>query len=132
MYIGYDGIPNSLAVEFDTYYNAQYGDPTGPHIGIQSNGTAANSPDHTSSAKLVTPVEATFADGNVHTATITYDGTSTISVYLDGSASPVVSATVTGGLNTFLGLNGGSAYVGFTAATGGGAETPYISSWTWN
>jgi len=131
MYIGYAGIPNSIAIEFDTYYNSQYDDPAGPHIGIQSNGTGANSPDHTTSANLGGPVQATFADGNVHTATITYDGSSIINVYLDGSPSPVVHATVTGGLNTFLGLNG-APYVGFTAATGGGAEVPDILSWTWN
>ena len=134
MYMGYAGIPNSIAIEFDTYQNTGYEDPSSPHIGIQSLGTAANSPDHTpaTGARLVTPVTATFADGNQHTATITYDGTSTISVYLDGSATPLVSGTVTGGLNTFLGLSGGNAYVGFTAATGGAQEDSDILSWTWN
>jgi Legume lectin domain/Bacterial Ig-like domain (group 3)/YDG domain len=132
MYIGYDGIPNSIAIEFDTYYNPQYGDPEGPHIGIQSNGAGANSPDHTSAAKLATPVQATFANGSSHTATVTYDGSSIIRVYLDGASTAVVSATVTGGLSTFLGLGGGPAYVGFTAATGSASETPDISNWTWN
>ncbi|MGA2880343.1 MAG: MBG domain-containing protein [Bryobacteraceae bacterium] len=134
MYIGYDGIPNSIAIEFDTYENSQYDDPDGPHIGIQSLGAEPNTPDHTpaTGAKLVTPVQATFADGNAHTATITYDGVSTISVYLDGSASPIVSGTVKGGLNTFLGLSGGPAYIGFTAATGGAQENSDILTWTWN
>lgn len=133
MYIGYDGIPNSLAIEFDTYYNSQYGDPDAPHIGIQSLGTQPNTPDHTNmSANLGGPTVATFADGNVHTATITYDGSSTISVYLDGSATPVVYSNVAIDLNTFLGLNGGPAYVGFTSATGGAQESADILSWTWN
>ncbi len=133
MYIGYDGIPNSIAIEFDTYQNGQYGDPTGAHIGIQSLGIQPNTPDHTNaSANLGGPVQVSFADGKVHTATITYDGSSIVSVYLDGSATPVVSGTVTDGLNTFLGLNSGTAYVGFTAATGAAQEYSDILAWTWN
>ena len=131
MYIGYDNIPNSIAIEFDTYQNTGYGDPSSPHIGIQSNGALANSPDHTSSANLGGPVAATFANGTLHSATITYDGVSIISVYLDGSTVPVVSGTVTGGLSSFLGLTGGPAYVGFTAGTGSAQETSDILSWTW-
>lgn len=134
MYIGYAGIPNSLAIEFDTYDNSQYEDPSSPHIGIQSLGTQPNTPDHTpaTGANLGGPTTATFADGGMHTATITYDGTSTINVYLDGSNTPVVSSTVAIDLNTLLGLNGGPAYVGFTAATGAAQEASYILSWTWN
>ena len=77
-YIGYTGIPNSIAVEFDTYQNSDYGDPASPHIGIQSLGTSPNTSDHnTSGANLGGPTVVTFADGNVHTATIKYDGTAT-------------------------------------------------------
>jgi hypothetical protein len=128
-YLGYAGIPNSIAIEFDTYQNTNYGDPAGPHIGIQSNGIAANSPAHNTSANLAGPVQATFADGNVHTATITYDGT-TLSVFLDGSNTPVVSAAVN--LGSLLGLTGGNAYAGFTAATGADSENSDILSWNWN
>jgi hypothetical protein len=133
MYIGYDAIPNSVAIEFDTYENGQYGDPGSPHIGIQSNGTGENSPDHTSSANLGGPVVpvSTFADGAFHTATITYDGNTSISVSLD-SGSTVVTATLPAPLSSFLGLTGNSAYVGFTAATGGAQENSDILSWTWN
>jgi hypothetical protein len=132
MYIGYDGIPNSIAIEFDTYENGQYDDPAGSHIGIQSLGTQPNTPDHTNaSANFGGPTLASFADGNVHTATITYDGSATISVYLDGSATPVLSSAVPINLNTLLGLSG-PAYVGFTAATGAAQENSDILSWTWN
>jgi hypothetical protein len=131
MYIGYDGIPHSIAIEFDTFQNTTYGDPGSPHIGIQSNGALANSPDHTSSANLAGPVAATFANGTLHSATIAYDGSSIIRVYLDGSTVPLVSATVTGGLSSFLGLSGGPAYVGFTAGSGSAQETSDILSWNW-
>ena len=74
-------------------------------------------------------MQATFADGNVHTATITYDGT-TLSVFLDGSNTPVVSAAVN--LGSLLGLTGGNAYAGFTAATGADSENTDVLSWNWN
>jgi len=136
-YIGYTGIPKSIAIEFDTYQNGWDPVPASAggsdaHVGIQSNGPLPNSPDHTTSANLGGPVLVNFADGGMHTATITYDGSSIISVYLDGSATPVVSGTVTGGLGSFLGLTSGNAYLGFTAATGGGQENSDILSWTWD
>ena len=133
-YIGYFGIPNSIAIEFDTYDNSQFDDPAGAHIGIQSRGTAQNTTDHTpaTGANLGGPVLAAFADGNAHTATITYDGSSTIKVYLDGSATPVLTSAVAINLNTLLGLSSGPAYVGFTAATGAAQEDSDILSWTWN
>ena len=35
--IGYEGILNSLIIEFDTYKNSNRGDPNEDHIGIMSN-----------------------------------------------------------------------------------------------
>jgi hypothetical protein len=130
-YLGYRGIPNSIAIEFDTYQNSGPGfsDPAGPHIGIQSNGMNPNSPDHGSSANLGGPVQVTFADGKVHTATVNYDGT-TLNVYLDGSATPVVTATVD--LGTLLGLGGSNAFFGFSGATGAARENSDILTWNWN
>jgi hypothetical protein len=132
MYIGYAGIPNSLAVEFDTYQNGQYDDPASPHIAIQSLGSSKNTPDHTPTTGATLgggPVLATFADGKSHTATITYDGNVTLQVQLDSTA--IVTATLPYPISTFLGLTGSTAYVGFTAATGAGSETSVITSWNW-
>ena len=137
--IGYAEIPNSIAFEFDTYYNSENSDPTpseslpyAAHIGIQSLGASANSADH-SAAGLATPKLADFDDGNPHTATITYDGNSTLAVSLDNGLV-VVSATLSNSstLGSFLGLTGGSAYIGFTAGTGSNSETTKITSWTWD
>ena len=43
--LGYSGIPNSLAVEFDTFANPW--DPSSNHVAVQSCGTQPNSPMHT-------------------------------------------------------------------------------------
>src|ERR1051326_4999666 len=40
-FLGYTGIPNSLAVEFDTFFNASLSDPNNNHVGVQSCGIAA-------------------------------------------------------------------------------------------
>lgn len=129
--IGYDGIPNSIAIEFDTYQNTTNNDPFNPHIGIQSNGTAPNSADHGSSADLSGgPIVAIFADGNPHTAVITYDGSATLNVYLDGATTPIASASVN--LATLLALDGSTnAWVGFTGGTGALEEFTTVLSWTW-
>ena len=44
--IGYSSIPNSLAIEFDTYYNPERNDPNDNHISIQSNGKNPISENH--------------------------------------------------------------------------------------
>ena len=40
--LGYAGIPNSLAVEFDTWFNPVLGDPNGNHISVHTAGTLQN------------------------------------------------------------------------------------------
>ena len=49
-YLGYQGIANSIAIEFDTFMNAW--DPNDNHVAIQSSGPASNSSDHTVSSTL--------------------------------------------------------------------------------
>ena len=130
--LGYSGIPNSIAIEFDTFQNggAGFNDPAGDHIGIQSNGQLANSPDHQTAANRGGPFAATFSDGNEHTATVSYNFTThALSVSLDGNA--VGTATVD--LSTLFPLqNGASAYIGFTASTGADGELMDFLSWSWN
>ena len=82
-------------------------------------------------ANLGGPTLYNFADGGQHTAKITYDGQSTITVYVDGSQ--VVTGTLPSPLGTFLGLSGGTAYIGFTGATGAAQEADILgSTWTWD
>lgn len=90
--IGYGGIDNSLAIEFDTYRNDWDPDDLGAsyndnHVAIQNCGAGiANSPDHNlclasmgngtgpSIPAIGAPPNVLMADGNVHQVVIVYSG----------------------------------------------------------
>ncbi len=134
--LGYMNIYNSLAVEFDSYWNAPwYGDPDGNHISVQSRGMDFNVPHHKCTDGALTvpdyptdlpgvpctadpslgsvPVGSLLNNGEVQTAKITYEPGS-LSVYLNTD----LMLTVPVQLDTLLYLEDGqSAYIGFTAGT---------------
>ena len=130
-YLGYTGYSNSLAVEFDTYPNiTDLGDPNGNHIAIMSNGAAPNSANHSTNSLSVTNSTPgfTLADGNPHSVTITYGGPGTVlTVYVDGI--PVVSTATTTNMANYI---SGTAWVGFTAASGDGGEVTNVSNVTFS
>ncbi len=132
------GIPNSLAVEFDAYQNTEINDVSANHVAVQSCGTGPNFVDSNcrKGDHDLTTDEITLADGNIHTATITYtpgsncDGPclGVLDVILDGTDLFPNGVSVD---MTTLGLGaGGTAYVGFTGATGGATDNNDILSWT--
>jgi hypothetical protein len=116
---GYGGIPNSLAVEFDTYNDHE--------IAVQSKGTEPNSEFR--DGTLANTGIQDLADNLVHTAKLTYIG-GTLSVYLDDMANPRLTTMVD--LSTLLVLDGGAAWVGLTAGTGEGVEEHNILSWSFS
>jgi hypothetical protein len=137
------GIPNSLAIEFDTYDNGDpsHNDPNANHIAILSDGTARNQGNHTASLLHVTtgtpddPGDPgfTLADGMLHTVTITYTPSSanapgTLTVSVDNLSTATLSTQVD--LGSFLGLSGGQAWVGFTGASGANGEYGDIYNWS--
>jgi hypothetical protein len=134
------GITNSLAVEFNTYQNGGI-DPSNSDVTIQNcAGTGPNSVDPSCSIAvtdltlLASPIN--LADGNVHTVTINYSGPSTtlLDVIIDGNdLFPATESKNYDGVLfnlSSIGLNGNNAWVGFTAATGGGDDNQDILSWT--
>jgi hypothetical protein len=129
---GYAGIPNSIAVEFDTFQNFQLSDPNNNHIGLQSCGTARNSIDHANSCDLAINgnLPLTLADGNVHKVQVSYmpgaGGSGPFAVAVDSKF--ILKATVN--LSTLLNLNGNDAWVGFTAGSGAAFEYGEVKSWT--
>jgi hypothetical protein len=128
--LGYASIPNSLAVEFDTWLNGapefHVPDPSNNHISAHTNGTGANNADEQYSlgSTVVLPDLSSGVEQNVK---IVYQPGLQVSllVYLDDV--PVLNVPLN--LGSKLRLDGGRAWVGFTAATGGATETHDILTW---
>jgi hypothetical protein len=123
--LGYGGMPNSLALEFDTYQNGY--DPDNNHMALQNCGAGLpNSPDiaacnvslngvgayaanpltSASTATAQTPV--TLADGNVHQVVIVYSGPleatpNLLQIYLDPAFVPGTHTPVAGSIPVFSG-----------------------------
>jgi hypothetical protein len=117
--LGYHGIPNSLAVEFDAAKNAPIGDPSSPHIGIHTQRLEPNSANEQFRIGPP-PVDAPWlTDGRSHTVRITYKP-GRLAVYLDDlgdTSRPLLTARLM--LENTIDLTDGTAWIGLTAATGG-------------
>ena len=115
--LGYEGINNSVIIEFDTYKNgAPYYDPVSgnDHIAIMKNGD----PNHSGTNQLAAPVEVINLENNAwHPATVTWNYTSatsqTISLAFDGTNNII---SYTGNMISIL--NSSQAFWGFTGSTG--------------
>ena len=68
--IGYGGISNSIAFEFDTWWNPTNGDLFTDHVSIQSKGTLPN--EAGKSARLLLSQAVDLADGAEHEVKIVY------------------------------------------------------------
>jgi hypothetical protein len=124
--IGYQGIHNSLAVEFDTFDNSG-ADPNANHIAVQSCGSEPNG-DLTACQLGITSSIGQIADGNVHTVTISYTP-GILLVFFDDLSTPALAVKVN--LSKLLKLAaGGKAWVGFTGSTGTFFETQDLLSWS--
>lgn len=134
-----NAINNSLVVEIDTWLST--GDLSDNEVSVQTGGAGENRADAAFSlGRAVPPIN--MSDGAVHTLSLNYVP-GTLSVFLDVLPQPVlvvpwdfntggtwvVSGTPVGGLSL---INGNSAYVGFSSATGGAWENHDVVSWSWN
>jgi hypothetical protein len=133
-FLGYHNLPNSLAIEFDTYHNREPGflDPDGNHISIHTLGTGPNSVSESArigypSTVGITSAIPTLNDGLVHLAQIYYQP-GILAVYVDDLLNPVL--IVRGlDLSRIISLDAGRAWMGFTAATGASFQTHDILAW---
>lgn len=127
---GQDGIENAIAIEFDMWNNNGEGwfetgtsvvgeDPLGPdldHISVQTTSSFGNGGlDPDASASLGSANIGTITGNTVHTVRIVYVP-GTLNIFYDDLVTPALTLAVD--LDAELGLNGGRAWVGFTAATG--------------
>lgn len=121
--LGYSGIENSVAIEFDTF--AGPGDVNENHVSLVLNGDVENA-----LATKILPFD--LNTGQIHNAWVDYNGLrDELSVYVsDGGskpATPFIVATVD--LNQIVGDQG---WLGFTAATGAVRNKHDVRSWDLN
>lgn len=120
--LGYGGIPASVAVKFDVWNNNGEGiDSTGLFTGGASPTGAAGSFDMTASG-------LNLHTGDTMEATLVYDGSTLLEVLTDTVVGATFVQSYPVNLSSVLGAT--TAYVGFTAATGGSAAVQDVLSWS--
>lgn len=118
--IGYEGIGNSVGIEFDTWHNSAYADLDSNHLGIDTNGNMTS---------LVTEgVSTRFDDGNLWYAWIDYDGT-TLEVRTNQTGVRPGSSLLSLNIDIVNLLGQTDAYVGFTSGTGADWGNHDIVGW---
>jgi len=117
------GISPKLAIFFDTYRNVWERYNNYVLICTQTSKEDMQWPLRCLSYSQ--PLSANLKDGAVHTARISYEPPR-LSVYVDNLQEPVRAVSVD--LADIVG-GGGSAWVGFTASTGGGWENHDLLTW---
>ena len=125
--IGYAGVTNSVAVEFDTFNNGETGGDN--HVAVDTggalNGTGV-SPNGITSCGFNTTTGC-LSNGHVWTVNIAYDGAN-LTVNVQDGANAVQNLINTAiNIPALLGTN--NAFVGFTAGTGSGYENHDILNW---
>lgn len=122
--IGYAGIPNSVAVEFDTWNNGVVlGDPDGNHVGVDLNGSIAS--------VITVPIATRMNDGNVWYAWIDYNG-SVLELRLSQTNVRPVAATMSYAVNLTTVIGTTQAFVGFTSGTGAAYADHDVLSWVFD
>ncbi len=142
--MGYSGVANSVAIEFDTFnnYGSLAGEPNSSnHIAVDTNGSlqnlAASSVYGNASCGFTngSPAQNTYtaagcmSNGNLWTATITYNGSLLNVSVLDPAKGTTFLAISNYSINIASLLGTNNAYAGFTASTGSGQENHDIVNW---
>ena len=117
--LGYSGIPQSVAIKFDLYNNVGEGPDS---TGLYTDGAAPTVP-----AINLTGTPINLHSGDPFAAHITYDGTDLTLTLTDSSTLGTWSYSWP--INIPSTVGGNTAYVGFTAGTGGETATQNITSW---
>jgi hypothetical protein len=138
--LGYFYIPNSLAVEFDTWQNIpEYCEPNGNHVAVQSLGVLPNRPEHCPGSDFngpfanpnlgISTVSQDMSDGSIYSVRVHYNP-GTLAIYLEDMTAPLLTVNVD--LANKINLQQGTqAYIGFTSSTGGAFQNHDIVNWSY-
>jgi hypothetical protein len=116
------GITKSVAVKFDLYNNAGEG--------VDSTGSYTNGASPTTPALDMTSSGVNLHSGDVFNVHVTYNGTTLAWTITDATTGKTFTASATVNIPSLVG--GNTAFVGFTAGTGGATATQDIITWTLN
>jgi hypothetical protein len=111
---------NSVAVKFDFFSNVGEGPNS---TGLYTNGASPTTP-----AIDLTPSGIDLHSGDTMSVHLQYDGTTLSMIISDAIANKTFTNSWPVDIPSLVG--GGTAYVGFTAATGGQSSSQKIESWT--
>jgi hypothetical protein len=136
-------VPNSVAIEFDTFNNGPDDGNSSNHIAIDEDGNIINGTGESDqnltnvygvSTCNFTPgtlytAPGCLSNGDIWSVTASYNGTDLSLSVTDPaeSGSTVIYNNLPIDISSFLGTN--TAFVGFTAGTGSGFETQDILNW---
>lgn len=126
--LGYLGINQSVAVEFDTWFNANRADPDSNHYGLDLNGSVNS---------VATASEATrFDNGQKWSVWVDYNGTTLEVRTSTTGVRPTTTAFTYGTAQMPFDVAGtigsASAYIGFTGATGSATGTHQLLSFAFS
>lgn len=121
--IGYLGIPNSAAVEYDTFNNGAFGnDPNGNHVGIDLGGNIQS--------VLTATVASRLNNGAILHSWIDYNGaTNLLEVRLSQDPTRPATALLSDTVDLVSQLGTNIAFVGFGSGTGAGVGNHDILTW---
>ena len=133
--IGYLGVSNSVAIEFDTFDNGSGDNNSSNEVGVDANGSLTSliqvNPYGVVTCDFGSNSYTSFgcmSNGDIWTATIGYDGSHLTVQVQDGlNAAQTLINNYSIDIASYLLTN--TAYVGFTSATGAGWENHDILNW---
>ena len=120
--LGFGGMQKSVGIKFDLYNNSGEGVNS---TGLYTNGTSPTVPSID-----LTPSGLNLHSGNILKAHMTYDGAQLKVSVADTVTGALAEQTYTIDIPAIVGSN--TAFVGFTAGTGGASATQDILTWTFS
>jgi Ca2+-binding RTX toxin-like protein len=111
--IGFNGIPHSLGIEFDTYYNGGFQDLDGNHVGVNLNGSMVSVTSQAVTTRL--------NNGNIWNVWVDYNGNSDLlEVRLSETNQRPTDAFLNYTVDLPAMLGNTDAFIGFTSGTASG------------